>query len=80
LYDRSKDPQEHANLLSRDKSHDKSHDKVEPAHRAVADSLAKWLPTDERPLAPGSAARILEKRNDGFYWQEKKILPENLVD
>ena len=76
LYDRSKDPQEHANLLS----HDKSHDKVEPAHRAVADSLAEWLPTDERPLAPGSAARILEKRNDGFYWQEKKILPENLVD
>jgi arylsulfatase A-like enzyme len=72
LYDRSKDPQEYANLLS--------HDKVQPAHRAVANRLAEWLPTDERPLAPGSSARILEKRNDGFYWQEQKILPENLVD
>ena len=42
LYDRSKDPQEYANLLS--------HDKVQPAHRAVANRLAEWLPTDELPL------------------------------
>ena len=65
LYDRLDDPYEHTNLLFGKK--------IDPAHRAVAMQLAAWLPTQERPLAPGSAARILEKREDGFYWQEKKI-------
>jgi len=37
--------------------------------------LAAWLPKNDAPLAPGSAHRILEKRDDGFYWQDKRIDP-----
>ncbi len=72
LYDRANDPNEFENLL---------HGGSVPAdYRTVADKLAQWLPRVEKPLAPGSAHRILEKRDDGFYWQEKRIDPAALVD
>ena len=71
LYDRQTDPAEHDNLLGKG------------ADRSVADKiiarLAKWLPEKDAPLAPGSAHRILEKRDDGFYWQEKLIDPAAAV-
>jgi choline-sulfatase len=67
LYDRSIDPNEYTNLLAgrRDRN----------SVQAVVDKLSSWLPTKELPLAPDSAARILEKRPDGFYWEGKKIVP-----
>ena len=71
LYDRQVDPAEHDNLLGKD------------ADRSVADQviakLAKWLPAKDAPLAKGSASRILEKRDDGFYWQGKLIDPAKAV-
>jgi arylsulfatase A-like enzyme len=71
LYDRNADPFEHTNLIA------------DPANRETyletIDRLSKWLPSEEAALAVGSANRILEKRDDGFYWQEKKIVPEKLV-
>ncbi|MGB7345823.1 MAG: sulfatase [Pirellulaceae bacterium] len=71
LYDRDVDPNEYTNLVAPGK--DRS--AVEP----VIATLAKWLPKTESALAPGSAHRILEKRDDGFYWQEKKIDPAAAV-
>lgn len=72
LYDRRSDPTETKNLLYGDA--------VLSAHRSHADSLAGWLPRQEQPLAPGSAHRILEKRDDGFYWQEKRIDPSARIE
>ena len=71
LYDRDADPNEHKNLIAPRK--DRS------AYQGTIDRLAKWLPKEESPLAKGSAHRILEKREDGFYWQEKKIDPAAAV-
>lgn len=71
LYDRDADPNEHVNLLAESK---------DPGHRRVAERLAGWLPEKELPLAPGSRARILEKRSDGFYWEEKKIDPDARIE
>ncbi len=65
LYDREIDSEELVNLLFGDE--------VDPKHRQQADRLAAWLPKQEKPLAPGSAHRILEKRADGFYWENQKI-------
>lgn len=76
LYDTLADPYEHTNLIAEQSS-------VElpsAEHRAVIRRLAAFLPEQEAALAPGSAARILEKRADGFYWQEKKIVPEDKLD
>lgn len=72
LYDRIEDPQEAKNLL-----HGES---IVASHRAAADQLASWLPSTEKPLAPRSAHRILEKRGDDFYWQEKLIVPSQRVE
>lgn len=69
LYDRSTDPNEFDNLLDGDAN--------DPELAAVVDRLRKWLPEQDRPLAPGSAHRILEKRSDGFYWEGKKIDPKS---
>jgi choline-sulfatase len=72
LYDRLEDPNESKNLL-----HGES---VRSTDRLRADDLASWLPKVEKPLAPGSAHRILEKRGDEFYWQEKRIDPAARVE
>ncbi len=74
LYDTAADPLEHDNLIHAGKA-----DAAENRRRYadVIRRLQSYLPEDEKPLAPGSAARILEKRDDGFYWEEKKIVPED---
>lgn len=71
LYDTQDDPDEVTNLIVRD---------GRDAHALTIDRLASWLPKKEAPLAPGSAHRILEQREDGIYWQEKKIVPEDKMD
>ncbi|QDT11491.1 sulfatase [Planctomycetes bacterium K23_9] len=71
LYDRDADPNELQNLVAPGKNRD--------AFEETIANLKKWLPKNEAPLAPGSAHRILEKRDDGFYWQEKKIDPAAAV-
>lgn len=72
LYELRSDPQELTNLLHG------TH--VSDANRSEADRLAKWLPKVEMPLAEGSANRILEKREDGFYWQGKKLNPSKRIE
>lgn len=67
LYDHSRDPGEWSNLASN------------PAYRQVIANLKKWLPDHSEPLAPGSKSRILEKRDDGWYWEGEKIEFEKLV-
>mgnify|MGYP003748121449 CR=1 FL=1 len=79
LYDRKSDPWEHNNLL-KDNPFYKDQGELSRQTRDAVDRLLQYLPEQELPLAPGSRARILEKRDDGFYWQEKKIVPEDLVD
>ena len=73
LYDRDADPNEHNNLLAagNDPSRVKDRARVLP----VVERLQAWLPAHDQPLAPGSRSRILEKRSDGFYWEEEKIDP-----
>ena len=71
LYDRLADPLELTNVLWGGEA--------DPELRQQADRLATFLPANEEPLAPGSRARILEKRDDGFYWQGEKIKPEDVV-
>lgn len=65
LYDRQLDPLEWTNRL-----HGSS---IDTSDRQQADRLAYWLPQQQRPLVPGSAHRILEKRGDGFYWENHRI-------
>ena len=72
LYDRQTDSEETRNLLFGDS--------VSQEHRAVADRLAAWLPKADKPLAPGSRHRILEKRQDGFYWEGKRIDPTEKME
>jgi arylsulfatase A-like enzyme len=67
LYDRVADPNEFENLIAAGKDRSK--------YDSVVKMLSTWLPKKDAPLAPGSAHRILEKRDDGFYWQGKKIIP-----
>ena len=71
LYDRKADPLELTNLLWGETA--------DARYREQAKKLAAFLPREEKPLAPGSRARILEKRSDGFYWQNEKIIPEEVV-
>lgn len=73
LYDRLDDPEETRNLLFGES--------IRTNHREVADRLADWLPASDKPLAPGSANRILERRPDGnFYWEEKRIDPADKME
>ena len=65
LYDMQKDPNEFHNLIGDDQ------------YAEAADQLRKSIPKQFAPLAPNSAARVLEKRSDGWYWEGKKIDPQN---
>ena len=76
LYDTVADPFEYTNLLAqRDLSEQQS-----ARYQKVIERFSAYLPKQEAPLAPGSAARILEKRADGFYWENKKIVPEDKLN
>lgn len=65
LYDMQNDPNEFDNLIA------------DPASASVADRMRHHVRTDMAPLAPGSGQRILERRDDGWYWEGKKIDPDN---
>lgn len=65
IYDEQKDPNEWNNVVSN------------PENAPVIRELAKWLPKD-RPLAPGSKFRTLEKVDGVWLWEGKPIKPEEL--
>ena len=65
LYDIQNDPHEHHNVIG------------DADHTAAADRLRKYSNDNMAPLAPGSGARILEKRDDGWYWENTRIDPDN---
>lgn len=66
LYDMINDPNEFTNLASAGEYADK---KAE---------LAKWLPKVDRPMAPGSRARVLSWDGKTAIWEGKPIDPEQL--
>lgn len=69
LYDMQADPNEWKNLAA------------DPAYASVKAEHARWLPRESAPLAPGSAARVLERRADGqWYWEGSLIQRAELVD
>ena len=56
------DPHEYTNLVGR------------PEHTALKKALAAHLPKNPAKPAPGSNARLVELREDGFvYWQNQRI-------
>ncbi|SFI76962.1 sulfatase [Planctomicrobium piriforme] len=57
LYDTTADRREWTNLAN------------DPAYAEQKRSLAKWLPVDSAPPAPGSKSRLLEQREGVWYWQ-----------
>jgi arylsulfatase A-like enzyme len=62
LYDMQADPDEYTNLAS------------QPEHAALKKSLAEHLPKNPAKPAPGSNARLVELKEDGYvYWQNKRI-------
>lgn len=63
LYHLSEDPHEFNNVID------------ESRFAAVADRLREFVPIHSAPLAPGSHSRILEQREDGWYWEGEKIDP-----
>ena len=65
LYDVPNDPDERTNLIN------------DPKFAADAERLRTFIPETSAPLAPGSHSRILENRDDGWYWEGKKIDPDN---
>lgn len=78
LYDRQQDPLEADNLLWVAPVH--GGDPVQSQHRREADRLARWLPEADLPPAPGSAHRILIRRESGFYWEGERIDPAARIE
>jgi arylsulfatase A-like enzyme len=68
LYDHSRDPHEWSNLAGR------------PEYASVIADLARWIPREEAPHAPGSANRVLWREGETWYWEGKPIVPEELID
>ena len=67
LYDHFRDPNEWSNLATNSSYSD------------VIAELAKWLPTDDAPLAPGSNHRVLEKVDGIWLWENEPIKFNNLI-
>ena len=68
LYDMKADPHEWNNIAN------------DPANAGIMRDLARWLPTVNMPLAPGSAQRILEQKNGAWFWEGKPINPAEKED
>ena len=68
LYNELTDPNEWKNLA------------LDSKYKKVIADLKKWLPKKNLPLTPGSAKRILEKKNGIWYWEGKPIKNEELID
>jgi arylsulfatase A-like enzyme len=67
LYDTKRDPQEWMNLAS------------DPKQAKVKAELARWLPQNEKPHAPGSHTRILQKGENGQWLWEGKVIDPSIV-
>jgi arylsulfatase A-like enzyme len=61
LYDMAADPREWTNLAG------------QPQHAATIAELARWLPQVDVPPAPGSAHRVLERRDGAWLWEGQPI-------
>ena len=62
LYEMQADPHEYTNLAAK------------PEHEALKKSLAAHLPENPAKPAPGSKARLVELKDDGFvYWENLRI-------
>ena len=65
LYDLRLDPHEFNNVIG------------DAAMTPVAAALRRFYNPEMAPLAPGSAARVLERQADGWYWEGKRIDPDH---
>ena len=65
LYDLRDDPGEFDNLIG------------DASMVEVAASLRDHYDNDMAPLAEGSRQRVLERRDDGWYWEGKRIDPDH---
>jgi arylsulfatase A-like enzyme len=64
LYDHRTDPSEWSNLAR------------DPRHAAVLRSHARWLPKVNAAPVPGSAVRLLTRKDGVWFWEGKPIRPE----
>jgi choline-sulfatase len=64
LYDHRTDPNEWKNLAR------------DPKYASIIREHARWLPKVNTGAVPGSAHRILEKKGDAWFWEGKRIIPE----
>ncbi len=65
FYDLLEDPREETNLIA------------DPKHADAVNRLRKHLHAEMAPLIAGSKSRVLEKKTDGWYWQHRRIDPDN---
>jgi arylsulfatase A-like enzyme len=63
LYDMKTDANEFHNLIDH------------PNHKAAADELRQHRLTSFAPLVAGSGGRVLERKDDGWYWENHRIDP-----
>jgi arylsulfatase A-like enzyme len=68
LYDMSRDPNEWTNLAG------------SARYQKTKTELARWLPKNPAPLAPGSAHRTLERKDGQWLWEGNPINPAELED
>lgn len=66
LYDLAGDPHEWNNLAGN------------PQFSAIQAELAQWIPERDADPAPGSVSRLLVQQNGEWYWEGKKIAPDEL--
>ncbi len=45
----------------------------DPKHAERKKDLARWLPKVDAPAAPGSAHRVLQKKDGVWHWEGKPI-------
>lgn len=67
LYDHDRDPHEWSNLAG------------DPKYDGVIEELARWIPKDDAPHAPGSRSRVLWQEGDVWMWEGEPIVPGDLI-
>lgn len=68
LYDLRSDPNEWTNLAAR------------AEHAGIKREHANWLPKTDALPVPGSAHRILERRDGGWFWENNRIVDAELEE
>ncbi|MFO0908038.1 MAG: sulfatase [Isosphaeraceae bacterium] len=66
LYNLRDDPNEWTNRVN------------EPGLQGLKQDLARWIPKNDAPHAPGSASRVLMKVGNGWTWEGQPIRDEEL--